>query len=1296
MENPILFEDLVAYKTIEAGLAKLTAAVEQFGSVATQQNERVTKSLLPLKAELLRYKEILDSLSNNKAGNARLDGLKDDFKSLSDSVRNNQSILKQNKTVLEENTNLLAGMQKRVKELKNEYSSLDSTEAKAQNRRKQIITEMKQLSVVINAEKKIINEATKATAEAERTYYALENETKKLRTELKSLAGEFDPVTGKLDKTNKAAVTLQTMIERNTKALRQMDAQLGNWSKNIDKSADSTGGFGGVIAAVGKSFLTFEAIKQAAEWVIDFGKEVLNTTATFEKYAAIMSTTLGSTTAGAAAFELIQQVAAKTNFSVEELTEGYILLANRGLRPTEAQIMKMADVANATGKPMSQLIEAIADINNSERWNEFGIKAKTAGDKVSLTFKGVTVEVDRTEQGVMKAIETFGGLPGVLGMTDKIAQTLDGQLSNLGDNFDRLKYTIGKDLKGGFESLIALGNYLIDLFIKIWIGAAPVREGFGLIADAIGRAGRSIGNLVTSYVGLDEKTVTSEAIIKGAVNVFRFMASNVLVAVTAVNLLVDTYNLLINKAKEAANFFGASFKIDENASNRLTENFRNNINSIGQVWTDKPATASTKPNASAIPGEQKMKPPADKTKEAAEADKRLREAISKTKAMADEQLAQLNQDRQDGLLSEQDYIEKRYKITLDGIRKQEDLLAKAGKKETDDYINLQKEKLKAKTEYSRAELQLNLKTNKETTAETLAALDVERNEGSISELEYVEKRHKAVVDGIDRERMILRAAGQEKTELYKATNSALEKEQSEYLRGRLSAEKKAWQDELKAAEEGLRAIDQKTALAYENELHKARKYYSDLRHEVELAQANGSISDNEAAQRLHLIDVDEIRAEMDIYGQFIKKSKELGDELLKAKIAQLQAFKESSQATAKEILEADKQIAKIESLLSEREAERKQKTAEKTSEKEMDEAEKVHELKMKLAQKERQFQEEALALVSQNVAGGFQFDGLEAAARAIMDVRNKIAENNKKRNQEEIQDEKLKKQIKLQTIQELAEDARVIGLAVVNTLYSIEQQRTSRELEELDKRKEYELSMAGDSANARIAIERKYEAERKQLQRQQDEATRNKAIFEIAINTAVAIVKALPNVALAAIVGGVGALQLGLAMSQPLPAYFTGKGIDGLTNDNYAGPATISEFGRELWQQDGKWSLVDKPSIVNVKRDDIILPNWLTEKVLNNNIEGRQIAQHAESTRLFGQRVIDQQITAHYGGRAGSRYNGPSAREIGLEVAKAMADNPTWSLNLDKNGFDLYQETKAGQRRELRNYWQLGKKGRKD
>jgi hypothetical protein len=153
---------------------------------------------------------------------------------------------------------------------------------------------------------------------------------------------------------------------------------------------------------------------------------------------------------------------------------------------TRDQMTKIGDVAAVLGKPFSQLNEAILDINNPERWKEIGVKAQTVGDKVRLSFKGQTVEVERTEKGVLKAIEAFGKMEGVAGTMAVISETLQGKISNLGDAWDQMFIKIGQSTGGVLGSIVEMLSSTVSWFTRN--------------LDVIGSVVRSLGLATAAYL----------------------------------------------------------------------------------------------------------------------------------------------------------------------------------------------------------------------------------------------------------------------------------------------------------------------------------------------------------------------------------------------------------------------------------------------------------------------------------------------------------------------------------------------------------------------------------------------------------------------------------------------------------------------------------------------------------------------------------------------------------------------------------------------------------------------------
>lgn len=214
---------------------------------------------------------------------------------------------------------------------------------------------------------------------------------------------------------------------------------------------------------IAKGVVAGGLIQQGIGMLRDFGSQVIRTYTEFEKYSTVLANSLGSQEAARRAMAALQEFAAKTPFSLSELTESYVKFVNRGIIPTTDQLTKMGDLAASQGKSFAQLTEAILDAGTGEfeRLKEFGIRASKNGDQVALSFKGVTQEVKFTDEAIQAAILTFGEMEGVADGMAKQSETLGGKISNLGDAWDQLLVTFGTQTGGVlYASISAISAYL--------------------------------------------------------------------------------------------------------------------------------------------------------------------------------------------------------------------------------------------------------------------------------------------------------------------------------------------------------------------------------------------------------------------------------------------------------------------------------------------------------------------------------------------------------------------------------------------------------------------------------------------------------------------------------------------------------------------------------------------------------------------------------------------------------------------------------------------------------------------
>jgi len=250
----------------------------------------------------------------------------------------------------------------------------------------------------------------------------------------------------------KIEVEVGAKINEFERKFKDVEGQLESTGKQFNKLNEfAVGALQGIAAA-----FTVGA-------VVNFGKAVLDTTAKFQKFEAVLSNTLGSNSAAQTALIQISEFASETPFAVDELTNAFVKLANQGFKPTTNELRSLGDLAASTGKSFDQLAEAILDaqVGEFERLKEFGIRAKKEGDNVIFTFKGVETQVKNSQEAIRGYILSLGDAEGVSGAMSKVSETLGGKISNLGDNIEQLKLAIGNKTSGVFAASLDWLNSFI-------------------------------------------------------------------------------------------------------------------------------------------------------------------------------------------------------------------------------------------------------------------------------------------------------------------------------------------------------------------------------------------------------------------------------------------------------------------------------------------------------------------------------------------------------------------------------------------------------------------------------------------------------------------------------------------------------------------------------------------------------------------------------------------------------------------------------------------------------------------
>ncbi|QYS86307.1 hypothetical protein JJC03_15485 [Flavobacterium oreochromis] len=314
------------------------------------------------------------------------------------------------------------------------------------------------------------------------------------------------------DYASSAVRSLASSVGITTNKIDGMDGSL----KKVDKTSAGLGNTLGKLKNLIASVFAIAA-------VFSFTNKVIEARSEYEKFNAVLTNTFQSDKVGAAALNMLTDFAAKTPFQLNELTGAFVKLVNRGFNPTKNEMTKLGDLASSQGKSFDQLTEAMLDAQTGEfeRLKEFGIKASKSGDKVTLSFKGVTKEVKNNESAIRDALMQYGQMTGVAGSMEAISKTLGGKISNLGDQWNSFLVAVGGESGGIFTAVISILSaglgflteylpYISEWFNILWTMIEPVVIALGELIKAVfgftdaGTAMQSFGDIMTwVLVGID-------------------------------------------------------------------------------------------------------------------------------------------------------------------------------------------------------------------------------------------------------------------------------------------------------------------------------------------------------------------------------------------------------------------------------------------------------------------------------------------------------------------------------------------------------------------------------------------------------------------------------------------------------------------------------------------------------------------------------------------------------------------------------------------------------------------------
>lgn len=1199
MAKRVEYQELIDLDGFRTVITEARADYAQFVQEATRLNASLKQSMTGIEAEMRKIRDA--SRQTNSQETTQLDYLQR-LNALIPALQNQRTataaLTAQQQQLDKVNTSLF----QRQEQLLTQYASITGHTARDVAQKKRLASEL----VTIQTQYERLAKSSKLAAEGAKQvdgqYNRLQQELVMARAQLKGLSGAFDENTGKLNKNNAEAVRLARIIQTNDTMLRKFDQSLHLHTRNLGNYPKNADGMITTLASMATGYLTLDAAFGAVA-------HVTTATAKLEDYETALTQALGSQKAALESLDMIRQFGDKNKaINVDELTQGFVKLTQRGFVPTREELTRLVDLALSTNKSLDQLAEGILDAQTGEfeRLKEFGITAAKAGDQITFSFKGQATTVKATGAEIQKYILSLGDIKGVAGSAAAASAKLTGTLSDFGNVSESIIQRVGKRIAPLITLLVSSASAALRGLANLLKSSSELAgDSLSVYEDqrtAVKRLNEDIAPLLDRYDELSQKARQ----VGGETNLSRKEQNELRQA-------IDKVASTIPSAISAQNEYGRVMSINTGlARDYITEQERvaqvlnaESINKYNdalkltqQRTRDLTQQLTQLQGATPTPGgSPAVSSPSNSNQSSGFKPGGLTEAQRASEiARIRSELEKANEEAK-SLSATIDYLSGKApkpKTAIPASKPSTTLIGSGGK----DAQKAVDERLKAAIDLARREAEV-----------TATALDAAFESGAIREVDYLNQRLTVLQDGILKEQELLQKAGKETTDEYIDTQRRLNDVAADYLSKRNKLDEESFKRVIDSVKNLIESdtAGLKTQLA--QRVADLQVAYNEQETGIKQQVASRQVSESESERRLYELKLQLLR---DIAAATADNSVAI-QRVSAERLSKLEA----------DLRAAGKTELAIQQAL---EDERKKMLAERTE-----------------------------------------------AERKAADDRVKISETEAAKKQRLAEQEKDIRQRAEETYWQTA-------VAATNGYFELTSAFRQQDLDRLERDKARELELAGDNEQAKANIAAKYDAKSRELRRKQAIADKAQAAFNVVLSTTESIMKTFAQFGfvvgtpLAIAMGALGAVQLGVILSKPIPEFWRG------TTDAPEGPAWVGERGYEL---------------IESKKGGKSTYRLAAQKQLTYLNKHDKVYTHAETKRMI---QVNQQL-AHetMSAPGGSLYvptvnSGPSKIELIDAFKAAIAELPVHEHHNDERGQRIYERKQQQHTEWLNSHFSLPKK----
>jgi tape measure domain-containing protein len=468
------YDELFGFDKIEASLKKLDSLfieLEKNGIAWLNELDKKQKETIDTARAL---QKVLQSIGlNDPKGAQKIAGMGEDIGKMAGETKKYRDIANSLNITLDANKVSITNLRGAVKILKTDYEKLDPTTADFAKRQKEIADQLKVAKTAIEGQSQALKATNTVLSAAAKNYNDLSAETRDLIKSLKSLDNAYDLNTGKLNKNNQIAVDFAKRIEENQQALKSMDAQMGNHTRNV-------GDYGIGWQSAKQDLLAFVGVTTVVDTALNAISKAFEVMNTFERYRSVIKFASNDTATFNSNLAMLNKLADQTGMDVEVLYSKFGSFSIAGKS------------ANMTVSETNKLFAAVVKAGGAYKMTNEGI---------SLSLKAFEQIMNKNKLSMEEISQQLGDhMPGALGLfatalgvsTEKLVKMISsGELfakETLPLVADRLNAAVGKEAQNNVNTMGGSWNRMtnqVKLFIDEFGQIAKVQSFFSTLNNGV-------------------------------------------------------------------------------------------------------------------------------------------------------------------------------------------------------------------------------------------------------------------------------------------------------------------------------------------------------------------------------------------------------------------------------------------------------------------------------------------------------------------------------------------------------------------------------------------------------------------------------------------------------------------------------------------------------------------------------------------------------------------------------------------------------------------------------------------